>query len=180
MGILRMIFGGGARAMADATIGVTEIFRPNSEAEAHRTHTRFEEVLDQYGQEYLLPREGWFDQFANGLNRLPRPILAFSVIGLFGYAMVDPLAFAERMTGLQLVPDQLWWLMGGIVSFYFGARELHKFRASKTPITEQSVQNAMDKIETIRAIEREPLTSKLKGGYALSNPALVAWLNKNS
>jgi hypothetical protein len=27
-----------------------------------------------------------------------------------------------RMEGLALVPEPLWWLMGAIVSFYFGAR----------------------------------------------------------
>jgi hypothetical protein len=26
------------------------------------------------------------------------------------------------MQGIPLVPDPLWWLMGAIVSFYFGAR----------------------------------------------------------
>ncbi|WP_422385854.1 3TM-type holin [Paracoccus tegillarcae] len=29
---------------------------------------------------------------------------------------------------LSLVPEPLWWLLGAIVSFYFGAREAHYFR----------------------------------------------------
>ena len=33
------------------------------------------------------------------------------------------------MQGLALVPEQLWWLLEVIVSFYFGARELHKIRS---------------------------------------------------
>ena len=32
------------------------------------------------------------------------------------------------MQGLALVPEPLWWLLGAIVSFYFGARELHHQR----------------------------------------------------
>jgi Holin of 3TMs, for gene-transfer release len=64
----------------------------------------------------------------NGLNRLPRPLLAFGTIGLFVYAMVDPVAFAQRMVGLNAVPEPLWWLLGAIVAFYFGARETHYFR----------------------------------------------------
>jgi Holin of 3TMs, for gene-transfer release len=64
----------------------------------------------------------------NGLNRLPRPALAFGTIGLFVYAMVDPVAFAQRMVGLNAVPEPLWWLLGAIVAFYFGARETHYFR----------------------------------------------------
>lgn len=30
--------------------------------------------------------------------------------------------FAARMQGIALVPEPLWWLLGVIVSFYFGAR----------------------------------------------------------
>ncbi|MGB1236212.1 MAG: 3TM-type holin, partial [Planktomarina sp.] len=29
---------------------------------------------------------------------------------------------ADRMHGLTHVPEPLWWLLGAIVSFYFGAR----------------------------------------------------------
>ncbi len=36
--------------------------------------------------------------------------------------MIDPVWFAARMSGLAQVPEPLWWLMGAIVSFYFGAR----------------------------------------------------------
>ena len=75
---------------------------------------------------------GWFDRLVNGLNRLPRPMLAFGTLALFGYAMVDPDGFGARMTGLNQVPEPLWWLLGAIVGFYFGAREAHHFRA-RTP-----------------------------------------------
>jgi hypothetical protein len=64
----------------------------------------------------------------NGLNRLPRPLLVCGTLGLFAYSMISPRGFAERMESLALVPDPLWWLLGAIVSFYFGARELHYAR----------------------------------------------------
>jgi hypothetical protein len=68
----------------------------------------------------------------NGLNRLPRPMLAFGTIGLFCYAMADPQAFALRMVGLNAVPEPLWWLLGAVVAFYFGARETYYFRNRPT------------------------------------------------
>lgn len=49
-------------------------------------------------------------------------MLALGTIGLFVTAMVDPVWFSQRMEGIALVPEPLWWLMGAIVSFYFGAR----------------------------------------------------------
>ena len=42
--------------------------------------------------------------------------------------MAEPPGFSVRMEGLQLVPEPLWWLLGAVVSFYFGARELHHQR----------------------------------------------------
>ena len=45
--------------------------------------------------------------------------------------MADPAAFAVRMRGLAEVPEPLWWLLGAIVGFYFGAREAHHFRLAR-------------------------------------------------
>ena len=69
------------------------------------------------------PATGRFDRFVNALNRLPRPLLALGTLGLFVYAMAEPAGFSVRMQGLALVPEPLWWLLGAIVSFYFGARD---------------------------------------------------------
>ena len=52
--------------------------------------------------------------------------MAFGVLGLFIAVMVDPIWFADRMAGLSLVPEPLWWFLGAIVSFYFGARHQSK------------------------------------------------------
>lgn len=59
--------------------------------------------------------------------------MTIGTLGLFAYAMAEPIGFSARMEGLNLIPDPLWWLMGAIVSFYFGARELHYYRTR--PIT---------------------------------------------
>ncbi|MFH5773531.1 holin family protein [Paracoccus sp. NGMCC 1.201697] len=75
----------------------------------------------------------WFDGFVDGLNRLPRPVLTMGTLALFVYAMVEPVGFGLRMTNLNLVPEPLWWLLGAIISFYFGAREAHYFRARPRP-----------------------------------------------
>ncbi|MBF9024031.1 peptidoglycan-binding protein [Rhodobacterales bacterium HKCCD6035] len=80
-----------------------------------------------------LLRDMGFDRAINGLNRLPRPLMALSVIGLFAFAMIDPVAFSARMTGLASIPEPLWWLLGAVVSFYFGAREMYYSRIPDTP-----------------------------------------------
>ena len=108
---------------------VSEVLVENKTKAAEQQHEEFQSALEQLGKEFGRERLGWFDALVDGLNRLPRPALALGTIGLFTFAMADPVAFAIRMQGLALVPDPLWWLLGAIVSFYFSARELHYFRS---------------------------------------------------
>jgi hypothetical protein len=126
VGLIGAVFGalfGSGRNVVTETV---EVFRPNAEAEAARTSAFQAAALGQYSAEFQHARTGGFDRFVDGLNRLPRPAMAFSVIFLLGSSMVDPVWFGSRMAGLALVPEPLWWLLGAIVSFYFGARHQTK------------------------------------------------------
>jgi hypothetical protein len=62
-------------------------------------------------------------------NRLPRPLITYTIFGLFLMVIIDPLQFAATMQALTLVPAQLWELLSVIVMFFFGARELSHFRS---------------------------------------------------
>lgn len=99
-----------------------QVFRENAEFQAARDHERLSEAMTQYGHEFQYHNRGGFDRWVDALNRLPRPAMAFGVLGFFVAAMVDPVWFSGHMSGLAHVPDPLWWLLGAIVSFYFGAR----------------------------------------------------------
>jgi hypothetical protein len=120
--------GNAARQVGEAVGGVAEVFVGNRAERDAAGHERYVRALAQYGEEFSHPASGWFDQLVNGLNRLPRPMMAIGTLGLFAYSMVEPHGFALRMQGLGHVPEPLWWLLGAIVSFYFGARELHHYR----------------------------------------------------
>jgi hypothetical protein len=117
-------------ALGSAAKGMAEVFTPSATRQMELSAEAQMAALRQLGSEYVDPGLGWFDRMVNGLNRLPRPLLAFGTLGLFIYAMVEPVSFGERMVGLNLVPDPLWWLLGAVVGFYFGAREAHHFRRS--------------------------------------------------
>jgi hypothetical protein len=116
--MFQMMFGGGNNVVRDTV----EVFRENAEAGSQRGAQVQMQAMRQYGEEYIVPRQGWFDRFMDGVNRLPRPALALGTLGMFVAAMVDPLWFSQRMQGIALVPEPMWWLLGVIVSFYFGAR----------------------------------------------------------
>ena len=116
------LFGGGRNVVKETA----EVFIENAEARGQRAAELRAAAMAQFGAEFGQLRRGRFDRFMDGLNRLPRPALALGTLGLFVAAMVDPLWFAARMQGLAVVPEPLWWLLGVVVSFYFGARHQAK------------------------------------------------------
>ncbi len=148
MGLIGRILGGpgAVTAAARAATDVAEVFTPNATRQMELAAEAYRSALDEYGVEFQFAHPGLFDRFVNGLNRLPRPMLAFGTLGLFVYAMVDPNGFARRMVGLNFVPEPLWWLLGAIVGFYFGAREAHYFRtrppAARTPAAKAEASTA--------------------------------------
>lgn len=135
MGMIDRFIGMGATvtAVGAAASTVAEVLTPNATRQMELRETAHTQALAQHQAEFDGAGRGWFDGVMNGMNRLPRPLLTLGTIGLFIHAMVDPVSFAARMEGLALVPEPLWWLMGAIVSFYFGAREAHYFRRRVWP-----------------------------------------------
>lgn len=127
---------------------VAEVFTPNANRAMELEHEAAAAALSQFGTEFLIAPQSRFDQVVNALNRLPRPMLALGTLGLFIYAMVDPQSFAGRMRGLAEVPEPLWWLLGAIVAFYFGARETHYRRVIRAsppaPLPEEASRRSAD------------------------------------
>lgn len=131
-GIFRALFlRGGLAELGRAGTEVIDAVRPNATRQLELGHDAFAAAQEAHAAEFAHARPGWFDAFVNGLNRLPRPMLALGTLGLFVYAMADPAGFGVRMRGLAEVPEPLWWLLGAVVAFYFGARETHHLRAHR-------------------------------------------------
>jgi hypothetical protein len=142
MGLIGTVLGnpGTLTALGGAAKEVAEVFTPSATKKMELSAEAQMAALRQLGEEYQHSGLSWFDRAVNGLNRMPRPMLAFGTLGLFVYAMVDPIAFATRMVGLNAVPEPLWWLLGAIVAFYFGARETYYFR--NRPVSSPFVEGA--------------------------------------
>lgn len=147
--IIGGLFGGGRNVIADTA----EVFRPNAEAVDARDAAAQAQALQQMAGEFGIGG-GPLNRLLNALNRLPRPTMAFGCIFLFASAMVDPVWFAARMQGLALVPQPLWGLMGAIVAFYFGAREMHKWRSSAMAKDAARILDAAPQVaDNIRRLE---------------------------
>jgi hypothetical protein len=180
--LFTVVFGGQSNVVRETV----EVFRENAEAGAQRSAGVQGQAMVQFGNEFLVPRRGFFDRFMDGLNRLPRPALALGTLGLFISAMVNPLWFSERMQGIALVPEPLWWLLGVIVSFYFGARHQVKSQDFQREIVETvaRVPQVIKNIKSIREMGAEDVavadtkgdaTLMIKAGEPDVNAALEAW-----
>lgn len=179
---LDLLFGGNRNVLRETV----EVFRENAEAGAVRGMQVQGQAMAQYGAEFAVPRQGGFDRFMDGVNRLPRPMLALGTMGLFVSAMVSPLWFSERMQGIALVPEPLWWLLGVIVSFYFGARHQVKAQAFQREIagSVSHVPGVLRNIEAIRELRADGVEAADTGADTQlseaavepdANPALEEW-----
>lgn len=165
--VLSLLFGDGRNVLRETA----EVFLENREGAGVREANLRDAALKQFAEEFAVPRKGVFDRFMDGLNRVPRPLMAFGTIGLCVSAMVDPVWFASRMQGVALIPEPLWWLLGTIVSFYFGARYQVKSQEFQRSIAETMAQ-------TPRVTANLAALRALEGGaeaQRLDNPALEDW-----
>lgn len=180
--LMGFLFGSGRNVVTDTA----EVFRINAEAGDKRAMMLQSAALQQLAAEFRPERRGFFDRLVDALNRLPRPAMALGTIALFISAMSNPVWFSERMQGISLVPEPMWWLLGVVVSFYFGARhqakgqEFQRSLAETMARTPQVVRN----IQSLRELSahspqiadtRTDSTAAIEATTPSENPALEAW-----
>ncbi|MEM9576131.1 MAG: holin family protein [Pseudomonadota bacterium] len=181
-GLLGAIFGSDRNVIKETA----EVFRTNAEESAVRGQELRLEVLEQFAKEFDARNDGLFNRIMDGVNRVPRPALALGTLALFITAMVDPIWFAERMQGIALVPEPLWWLLGVIVSFYFGARHQVKSQQFQRSIAQSlaAAPKVSENISMLRQLRATTPGMADTGGDARlrftslqpeANPALDDW-----
>ncbi len=194
MGMIRDLLFGGLSGVGEAVANVGRVFVGDKGAREAAGHEQTMAVMGQFAQEFrTLQNRTWWDALIDGLNRLPRPAMALGTIGLFVYAMTDPVGFGVRMQGLALVPDELWYLLGAIVGFFFGARELSSARstAQDTAVGIAKVKAVTENIRQLRTLRRpdtpgvariddEQFARELADtDKPLSNAAILEWNRRN-
>jgi len=120
---LSWITGGTLGAVTETAERVSGIWMPNSEKGAQRSHVSDMAVLEQFSKEFrdMKARTGW-DSLVDGLNRLPRPLMALAIVAMFVLAPVDPVRFHQIALAYEAMPEGFWLLLSVIVSFYFGGK----------------------------------------------------------
>ncbi len=124
------------------------------------------------------PRAG-FDRMMDALNRLPRPIMALGTVALIAAALIDPVWFAARMEAMAQIPEPLWWLIGAVISLFFGAR----FQSLEQNFQREIVGALASSTQTAPVAATSPLAATTGADAPLTlasetptgNPALTAW-----
>lgn len=137
---------------------LVEVFKPNAEREAERSHVERINLsqqdlasLEQFAAEFRSRRTATaWDSFIDGLNRLPRPLITLGILGLFVLAPADPLRFLEIARAYQIMPDGFWALLSIIIAFYFGGRMQVKREQMK--VTGGALEAAKDIVKVRKAL----------------------------
>ncbi len=177
MGLIRGLIGalfvrGGAERLLREGGRAARIFRPDATRALELGASAYAAAHASHLAEFAHQRPGRFDAFVNGLNRLPRPLLALGTMGLFVYAMADPSGFGLRMRALAEVPEPMWWLLGAVVAFYFGAREAHHLREHRATALPPAPAPPPDPVETAGRSANPALADwRRQGGADTIDPA---------
>jgi len=132
MSFWSLLFGGGAQAVGNTVTQVAGAFRPNAENEAQRAADARTAAMGQLAAEFGAPGGGIIRSVANGLNSLVRPLLVLLIFWPIIETRTDPETAAKTWAALAIVPESYWWLVGAVVTFYFGGRMQVKSLSAKT------------------------------------------------
>lgn len=149
---------GGITGILNAGRSIYTAVAGDKGAEQAAIHGETMATMGQYASEFRkIENRTWFDAFVDGMNRLVRPTIAFGVIGLFAHAFADPISFTEAMTGVTIIPTEMWYVLGAIIGFYFGARELQKSRDKKSAVQRiEAVKQVVSAQKEIRSMRQQP------------------------
>lgn len=83
MGLINTGLGQTVEDIGDAAEGLSEVFVPNATRAIELAAEIQTATLEAASAEFEHAGTGLFDRMVNGLNRLPRPLLALGTLGLF-------------------------------------------------------------------------------------------------
>lgn len=121
------ITGAGISNTINSTTGLVGTIFGDKAASNRARHDENIATSQQYAAEFQYRgSRNWFDSIIDGLNRIPRPLIAFQVVfspwaGLymiFNY----PDEWELLTAGLTVLPTGIWIMYSTVIGFFFGGR----------------------------------------------------------
>lgn len=183
MGLMSFLTGGGLKATGKLVETVGGVFNPNAEANSKRQAKYQEKALGQYAAEFHnRNNRNWFDSFADGLNRLVRPVIAISVFTVLPLTMIYPEHMAVALSALVLLPAGYWAMMTIVMSFFFGGRMQIKAHEMQKDL-QATIDRAPQVINTFHKLKHELTPGAASGGEVnlkSKNAAIEEWKSNQS
>ena len=153
MSLIKRLFTGGVTGVLEAGNGIVKTIWGSKQERDAGDQAEQMSVQAAFAAQ-MMPRDNrtWWDSLIDGINRLPRPVMTFGIVGLFWYCLYAPAQFAAAMTGLALMPSGGWALMATVVAFWFGGKYLRDFRAPK-PMTPAEVKAIIEAIAKMKELD---------------------------
>ncbi len=123
------IIDGIGKSVTGITASIVALRKMKKGDQAERDRMAVESTLGAQKQlvaEFTRADRNWYDTLISAINRVPRPAMVFLTVAYFVYSFYSPQEFAVINEGLATVPDQMWYVLLTIISFYFGSRHLEK------------------------------------------------------
>lgn len=161
MSIISSILGGGLSSAVDSVAGLARVFvgdKSEKESNIHDEQIAANEALTAEAQaQSREARTGW-DSFVDGLNRLPRPLGFFGVLGMMIWCPLNPSAFSNAMIAYQLVPEWLALVFAQVLALYFGGRMLEKWNMK--PVDPKVQASVLAQLKAAKTSEESPNTTR--------------------
>jgi len=171
--IFATLFGGDRNAVRE----LAEVFRVNAEAASKRGHDLDSAALDQFAAEFVArTQRTWWDSLIDGLNRLPRPLLALWALWVLVWTPYDPIFMAQVFAAWAVIPQSVWAVILVIVTFFFGGRQQVKgldFQRDVAGLLTQT-QAVLKSRASLDALE-DGEAPRASTPVLSDNPALDAW-----
>lgn len=162
----------GVTGAINAVSGIAGKFFGNKEAKETNIHDEQMAAYEAMASEnYDRTNRTWWDSFVDGLNRLPRPLLAFMVIGCLIWAPIDPYGYAAAMRAYELTPEWMAIIFGQIILMFVGGRMLDNWKMGKGKSAKE-VKAIMDEIQELKAMGSEK-AQEAQGEVLTSQPVVA-------
>ncbi|NIU83357.1 MAG: hypothetical protein GWN64_07720 [Candidatus Thorarchaeota archaeon] len=172
--IIGKVFSGAGQATSKIMGSVADIKRiakVDKTQQENNLHAETVQMLKAYAAEMGKENKNLWDSIVDGINRLVRPILALIAISLFLICLIYPNYAKNVSVAFYGLPNNLYYILLTIISFYFGGRivqgmkkappkmtaEQHASMLTMVQDTEKKILDSNDKVVEEQRKTREAL-----------------------
>lgn len=144
-----------------AVSGVVKVFKGSKAERDQQGHDKFISTQNAFSAEFNnRNNRNWWDSLWDGFNRMPRPVMVVMCLGYFVLAYYNQVEFQKLNISLDTIPDNMWFILGAIISFYFGSRHFHK-KTEHLSMTNKQFQETQKRLAQVEKKWKEPVKESL-------------------